>query len=355
MRLNYEKIFKVFLLLFTCSLFIPFDTFAAEVSNWAGTAVRNNNTNLGGVNRGSPYDWYPTAVYPSCGNPTSLCTLPTFYVQTTSLQNKCSGNNTTASGTIWIQNAPSGFTLNNNVLGQVQMHNSSTGTTNTCTYTIVNNVYINFSCTGNYNSGTSTLWVNGRGNYYSTNNMYLNISNKLTYSCNDGGSTAIIENNNINTNKIIENNNSNTNRIVEQQEETNNILKNEDAPNSNGFFNEVNALLDESPITNLVTLPLTLINAYISGFSSSCSAFTLGTLYDHTLTLPCINPPDYIGNTLWLTIDGVTCIIIIYNIILMCIGIFESITSLDDTMQYLYTPKHGDLSREGRGHSRGDY
>lgn len=352
MRLNYEKIFKVFLLLFTCSLFIPFDTFASTMY-WQpydiviqqpgdnNVIISANKYTLNNLD----YWSFPPNQSSDFSTPASI-----YFRYNNGNSDYCiyQANNGSVSGQFYAANA---FNANHSV--KVQDRSITSRPYFNCSSTLNSNThYLEFTCNNlNLSHNYNFIITNANAQRYGIRaNVEVDCQQTI-----EGATNSIIDNNNSNTNRIIENNNSNTNRIVEQQEETNDLLKSEEAPNSSGFFNDVSALLDESPITNLVTIPLTLINAYISGFSSTCSAVSLGSLYGHNLTLPCIDIPQYIGSTLWATIDGITCIIIIYNIILMCIGIFESITSLDDTMQYLYTPRHGDLSREGRGHSRGDY
>lgn len=348
MRLNYAKIFKIFILLFVCSLFIPLDTFALS-QTWAPydivIQIRQGNQNVNTVvNPPSYYSDTTLGHYYSWGDQYNSFTLPAsiYFRYNNASNNLCGSNYGNVSGQFYALQSFNTYTY------EVQAENRNTKQRYGCS-TTPNGHYMSFVCSGldltqNYNFVLNNL---PRVQRYGLGERF------EVHCIND--TSSIITNNNYNTDRIIENNNNNTNRLLDSQTETNDLLKSEEAPNSNGFFDEVNSLLDESPITNLVTIPLTLINAYISGFNATCSPVTLGTLYGHTLTLPCIDIPHFIGSTLWATIDGITCIIIIYNIILMCIGIFESITSLDDTMQYLYTPRHGDLSREGRGHSRGDY
>lgn len=103
-----------------------------------------------------------------------------------------------------------------------------------------------------------------------------------------------------------------------------------------------------SPVSDLLTLPITLLQAYINGFDSTCSPISLGTLYGTNLVLPCIDIPDYIGNSLWNMIDAMFCLFMIYNIAMMCVSIYESFTSLDDSMQLLYSPQHTGHSRVSR-------
>lgn len=103
-----------------------------------------------------------------------------------------------------------------------------------------------------------------------------------------------------------------------------------------------------SPVSDLLTLPITLLQAYLTGFDSACTTYNLGSLYGTNLTLPCIDIPSYIGNSLWSMIDALCCIYMIYNIAMMFVSVYEAFTSLDDQMQLLYTPQHHGHTRVSR-------
>lgn len=175
-------------------------------------------------------------------------------------------------------------------------------------------------------------------------------------------SAEINESINSSTTNIINNDNSNTNKILEQekklqeeQQKTNEALTSEESPDVDSFFDDLNIDDSNSPVSDLITMPITLMQAYVNGFSSSCSPVSLGTLYGYTLTLPCINLEEYLGGTLWSLIDALFSIFMVYNIAMLCVSIYESITSLDDGMQQLYTPQHAGHSRVSRGEMGGLY
>ena len=99
-----------------------------------------------------------------------------------------------------------------------------------------------------------------------------------------------------------------------------------------------------SPISDLLLMPFTLLNAYSDGINSACSPISLGTLYGTNLSFPCIDIPHYIGNNLWNTIDIIFCIFLTYNLGMLVISIYDSITSLNSGFESLYTPQHGPSS-----------
>lgn len=123
-----------------------------------------------------------------------------------------------------------------------------------------------------------------------------------------------------------------------------------------GFFDGIGAnFTTDTPISDLILMPFTLLEAYSNGISGTCSQFSLGSLFGSELVMPCVDLESLLGSNLWGLIDGLISIFMFYNIAMLVISIFDSVTSLDDTFQLLYTPQHGDMSRVGRGHSRGLY
>lgn len=122
------------------------------------------------------------------------------------------------------------------------------------------------------------------------------------------------------------------------------------------FFSGIRAdFTTDTPISDLILMPFTLLESYSDGISSTCSSFSLGSLFGTDLSMPCIDLENILGSTFWTLIDMLFSVFMIYEISMLVISIFDSITSLDDSFQLLYSPRHGDMSRVGRGHSRGLY
>lgn len=74
--------------------------------------------------------------------------------------------------------------------------------------------------------------------------------------------------------------------------------------------NEINDVLGsvnvQDPLNYLLTLPLNLLNKLNSVISSgTCSKASFGELYGTELYLPCINFENYLGSSLWGTIDTI--------------------------------------------------
>lgn len=137
--------------------------------------------------------------------------------------------------------------------------------------------------------------------------------------------------------------------INKNQQETNDKLDNingtltddhVDDFNLSDFDFGIDLDTQDAPISSLLTLPITLLNTFLSGVSGTCSSYTMPFLFDSQITFPCIDLKKYLGSTLWSLIDSICCIYLIYNIAMMCVSFFEKITSLEDAFDSLYVPKH---------------
>lgn len=159
------------------------------------------------------------------------------------------------------------------------------------------------------------------------------------------------------TTTIINNNNANTQNITNAQNETTNAINNmtdsitdTSEPTNYDFFNNI-GLSNDTPISNMLLFPITLLNAINTSTSASCSPVSLGSLFGTELILPCINLEQRFGSSLWSSIDTITSIIIIYNLVMMVVAAFEDMTSLNDSYTSLtarhsaenveYQPRHG--------------
>lgn len=144
----------------------------------------------------------------------------------------------------------------------------------------------------------------------------------------------------------------------------NNTLKDDNLPdviNSGGgggtYFDDINQSSD-TPISDLILLPLNIYNKIKTSLNTSCSSYTIPfdfTGGNNTLTFPCLNLEDHLGSSLWSIIDGLFCIFMIYNIFNLCVSTYDSITNLDDLFPYFhhtsympgrhepgqYAPRHG--------------
>ena len=191
-------------------------------------------------------------------------------------------------------------------------------------------------------------------NYFEIKRFDLVTTGSSTGDAINNQTNAIINNNNNNTQQIINNQNSNTQQIISSNQQLHNDNQQINQSINNSSYSDVGAdvqSLEEqigadfttnTPISDLITMPFTLLNAYSNGISSSCSSFNLGSLYGTDIIFPCIYPQNYLGSSLWGVIDLLFCIFLVYNIAMLVVHIYDSITSLDSGFESLYTPKHAD-------------
>lgn len=135
---------------------------------------------------------------------------------------------------------------------------------------------------------------------------------------------------------IIENNSDITNAIEDNTDainETNDTLK-DDSIDDSKAESDIDDMKDKvasnGSITQLLTLPITLYQSILNSLNGSCSSFSLGSLYNHNLTLPCINLQNLLGSTLYNIIDILCCGSFILVFRKRMVDIFNHMTSLND-------------------------
>ena len=81
-------------------------------------------------------------------------------------------------------------------------------------------------------------------------------------------------------------------------------------------------------ISNLLLLPVRFLQNFVNALGSSCSRFSLGSLYGTELFMPCINIQSYLGSGIWTTIDLIISGLFIYSLRKKFIQIYENLTNL---------------------------
>ena len=102
-------------------------------------------------------------------------------------------------------------------------------------------------------------------------------------------------------------------------------------------------LNSNSPVSDLLTMPITLLNKVFDLSDDTCTPYVLPFDFsggNNTLTLPCIDLKNYLGNSVYNILDTILCFYFAYEIGMMCISIYEGITSLKDSFYSMYTPEH---------------
>lgn len=118
------------------------------------------------------------------------------------------------------------------------------------------------------------------------------------------------------------------NKQTEEVKKTNETLK--DSSIDENINIKQDDLTDESGIQDLLLMPLTLMNAVNNGFNSSCSTFSLGSLYGHNLELKCFTISDVIGSNLAGIIDVIISGIFIYLFSKHLRKVFDRTTNLEN-------------------------
>lgn len=162
------------------------------------------------------------------------------------------------------------------------------------------------------------------------------------------------------TEAIINNQNANTEAIIDSQEDIKDSIDDLNDTLQDTTISDTTigdkvgdiSSISETPITDLLTMPLTLLSAIFNGMDGSCSPYTLPfTLWGNTsqnVVLPCFNGATYFGSA-WSIIDGLFCLFMLYNIGMMVVQFFENITSLRDTFDDMYVPQHTYHPKHGGG------
>lgn len=205
-------------------------------------------------------------------------------------------------------------------------------------------------------NGTKLTFMFPNNTSYSSlgvmNYNYISVSISSTNT--DKTNADIINNNNSNTTNIINNNNSNTDRIIESNSETKESVEDVNDTLNDESIADLNNIqvttADDSAISDLLLLPITLANIIINADSGSCLDYTIGELFGHTLKFRCIDFENLLGSNLYHTIDIFMAFFMIYEVVKMIITAFNDITSLRDSFDDLYTPAHqGYATKHGGG------
>lgn len=122
-----------------------------------------------------------------------------------------------------------------------------------------------------------------------------------------------------------------TNAINGVNDSINNDNVSTNTENSSTASSWASQSASDSVVSDMVLMPITLLNAFSSGFSGSCQAYNLGSLYGTNLTLPCINISNYLGATLWGIIDVLMSGFLIYGIGKKFVRVFNDFTNLKDS------------------------
>lgn len=207
-----------------------------------------------------------------------------------------------------------------------------------------NAYFINFTCSF---PRTNTLILSLHFNNYTGSNqnstfmirsdwsdiLYSNDNTNILTNSINNSSQNIINNQNSNTQNIINNQNQHANQAHQDSESIKNALTSDSIPDDTSSqaneWSKANA--SDSVVSDMVLMPITLLNAFYSGFNSTCQSYNLGSFYGTNLSLPCINVSNYLGSTLWGIIDVLMSGFLIFGIGKKFVKVFNDFTNLKDS------------------------
>lgn len=187
-------------------------------------------------------------------------------------------------------------------------------------------------------SATGRLFNNTKGYPTFTRILHLGLSNDIPLNDiilqNDQTQTELLKdilkslsNNDTTMRDVLESNQA----IKEQTEALNNNITNDNVGGVENSFESFESFISEnSTITQLITMPITLYTSILNGLQSSCQPFVLGNLFGTNLTLPCINIGSYLGSALWSMIDIIISGFAIFSISKKLIKIFNNFSSMKE-------------------------
>lgn len=99
--------------------------------------------------------------------------------------------------------------------------------------------------------------------------------------------------------------------------------------------NKINAITSaittnqNSSIVQLATFIPQTLQLILNGFNTSCTGgYSLGSLYGTELSIPCINPVDYLGSFLWGVIDSILCLCYLIPLCKFLVNKYNDLTSM---------------------------
>ena len=105
--------------------------------------------------------------------------------------------------------------------------------------------------------------------------------------------------------------------------------------NSGKIFNMFNNIKNEvnfgGPISNLIVAPVNVLETILQATTNTCVPYDMGTINGHRIVLDCIEPDDYLGSTLWTTIDILISFCLSYSIMKWLSSLYYGFVMLQNT------------------------
>lgn len=198
---------------------------------------------------------------------------------------------------------------------------------------VITGTYTNVNCS-NIAFSSPTFKVYLMDTFGTTANGYVGIS-KLTlypHSSNQAVVDAIDDN-------------------TQATQDVNNTLNDDSDADTQGLFSDLSFDYSNTPVSDLITMPITFLQRLNNNFNANCFPITLGRLYGHTITLPCLNIEGRMGQPLSTYADYAMCLFMAFNIAMMCVTIWNNLTSLKDDFDNMYEPRHAYNGKHSGGDS----
>ena len=100
-----------------------------------------------------------------------------------------------------------------------------------------------------------------------------------------------------------------------------------------GFNSSINGGMSNTPVSGLVTLPITFLTAVSNSMVGECSAVNYFELFDYTLMLPCPRLDLRLG-AVWNIIDTIFSLMLIYSIGKSLVRTFARLSDMDTNIMY---------------------
>lgn len=105
--------------------------------------------------------------------------------------------------------------------------------------------------------------------------------------------------------------------------------------NSGKIFNMFNNIKNNvnfgGPISNLIVAPVNVLETILESTTNRCVPYDMGSINGHRIILDCIEPDDYLGSTLWSTIDIIISFCLSYSIIKWITSLYYGFVMLQNT------------------------
>lgn len=174
-----------------------------------------------------------------------------------------------------------------------------------------------------------------------------NLTNGGFNSSMNNQTNTIVGNQDKNKDEIIDNQNKNQQQTNEKLDGINDALTDDSVPDIDLGGVDIG---NDSPISTLLTLPINIFTHALDGANKSCKTYSFGSILGTEWHLDCIDGKKILGDNIWGLIDMFGCFFMIYNIIMLIVQCFETITGLKDGFDSLYVPQHeGYATKHGGG------